>query len=218
MTDEEYAKEVKKFEDEKAEWRTRQGGMDRRMGVLQQESETLKARVATQEQEVREARIAGLTPEEQERMRQQWDIDDQLKEVDALKTETLAYGEEVEIGHLLLEYKDVEGVTQEALQEVPIDEREAFCQRKEIEALKRQLSSGQPATSAPPNGAAAQPQGTVPLAPAPAGASAPSDISGAGVPPPTPKRNEAQGSDAMADNIAGFGWERGKVPTRRDRQ
>jgi hypothetical protein len=81
--------------------------------------------------------------------------------------------------------------------DVPIDEREAFCEQKRGDHWEAKATAGgQPGT----NGQPAQPP-PAPQAPVPAGAHAPSDTGGGGAPQPPAQPNTEQGPDAMKDNI-----------------
>lgn len=195
-------------EETEAKWRARQSGQDRQMNAM--ESRIQAAEAATEEQRglTRQSMLAreGLTDEERTRMQSQWELDDRERKLNEFSDSTLDLHSDVEIALLLVDYRGVPGVTEEALTGLAQEEREGFCKDQKIAYLE---SGGKPPAAAT-NGAAQPapaPAAATPPPAAPAGASAPSDIGGSGVPPPAVTKNENPGADAMADNIGNTGWQ-----------
>jgi hypothetical protein len=188
-----------------AKWRTRQSGQDRQINEMGRRVEAAEAATETQKQATREVMLAreGLTDEERSRLQTQWDQDDREQKLNSYSESVLDLHADVEIAQLLIEYRDIPGVTAEVLEGIAQEERDGFCKDQKIVFLE---SGGQPvATNGAAQPAPAAPAATPPPE-APAGASAPSDVGGAGVPPVATPRNENPGADAMAENIGGRGW------------
>lgn len=177
--------------------------------AVKQELVETKARVDQMTAEMREGQIKGLPPEEQERLRTAWANEDKVKEINDYQKEVEEYHAEADVVYLLGLYNQY-GVTEEELNKVPIDEREAFCEAKRADYWEqRAQGKGPPAT----NG---QPQQQAPPAsqqPVPAGATAPSDTGGGGPVAQPVQPNTDKGLDAMAANIGqGESWERQGFP------
>ena len=194
-------------EETETKWRARQSGQDRQLNDMGRRVEAAEAATETQKQATREVMLAreGLTDEERSRLQTQWNQDDREQKLNAYSESVLDMHSDVEIAHLLIEYRGIPGVTAEALEGITQEERDGFCKDQKIVFLE---GGGQPAAAAT-NGAA-QPAPAAPAATpppeAPAGASAPSDVGGAGAPPVAAPKNENPGADAMAENIGGRGW------------
>ena len=223
MGEDEYKAQVERLEAEthrlQEEARARQSGQDRRINDLQQEIERGKEALRTQELQNREIMLRGLPEAEQLKLQQQWDYDDRKRELDDYASEVQGYHGDVEVAHLLYQYRGVPGVTEEALLGMAQEEREGFCKDRRIEQLEAQQSGVHPDAAQPAangNGTAPQSAPEAPPAAAPAGATAPSDVGGTGVPPARPQRNTEQSLDAMTENISTHGWVSGKfsVPRR----
>ncbi len=185
---------------------TVQSSMDKRMNGMQATQDELVASLNTQKLANRDLVLNGV-PEEQKALKlKEWELEDQITENEKLRKETLSYGTDVELASLLIDFRDVPEVTEETLAAVPIDERDIWCMTKRNEHLQEQLTSAQNGqTTAAPAGQAPVPQ---PAAAVPAGAQAPSDVGGAGTPPPPgqPTHNPAQNREAMTENMKS-GWE-----------
>jgi hypothetical protein len=205
-------------EETEAKWRTRQSGQDRQINEMNRRVEAAEAATEAQKQATREVMLAreGLTDEEKARLQTQWTQDDREHKLNAYSESVLDMHSDVEIAHLLIEYRDIPGITAEALEGIAQEERDGFCKDQKITFLE---SGGQPAAAAT-NGAAQPAPTPAPATPppeAPAGASAPSDVGGGGPPPAVAPRNENPGSDAMAENISGRGWREATFSSRSGR-
>jgi hypothetical protein len=164
------------------------------MSTVQQQLEASNTRLDQITQEVREGKLQGLSPEDQASLRKTWELDDREKSLNERQTTIETFHSDTDILALLNEYEQF-GVTEENLMTVPMDEREAFCERKRADHWEAKAAGGQPGT----NGQPAQPP--PPQKPVPAGAHAPSDTGGGGAAEPPPQPNVEQGPGAMADNI-----------------
>lgn len=183
-----------------------QSGVDKRMNTMQATQDDLVTALNTQKIANRDLVLNGV-PEEQKALKlKEWELEDKITENEKLRKETLSYGTDVELASLLIDFREVPGVTEEALGAIPIDERDIWCMTKRNEHLQEQLTAaqnGQPAAA--PAGQAPVPQPVL----VPAGAEAPSDAGGAAgtAPPPgQPTHNPAQNRDAMTENMKS-GWE-----------
>lgn len=210
LTEEEYQKFRTQLQEELgAEYdeklRTQQSGQDRAMATVQQQLDVSNERLDQMNQEMREGKLQGLTPEEQAGLRKTWELDDREKKLNEYETSVKSFHSDTDILALLNEYKEF-GVTEEILTAVPIDERELFCEQKRSEYWETKARAGeQPGTNGQPQQATPSPS---PQAPVPAGASAPSDTGGGGAAEPPPQPNTEQGPDAMAENIGKSGsWQ-----------
>lgn len=183
-----------------------QSGTDKRLNEVTAQQEQLTKQLEESRQQSRDLILHGIPEAERPAKLAEWELEDKTREVDALRTDAVNYGTDVELASLLLEFQDVPGVTEEALRPVPVDDRDVWCMTKQNEYLREQLDAAQNGDGKPPATAAAPAQ--VP-ATVPAGAQAPSDAAGgAGTPPPPgqPVRNEEQNREAMTDNMRS-GWE-----------
>ncbi len=184
-----------------------QSGMDKRFNAMTEQQAALVLQLEQQKQTNRDLIINGVPDDQKALKLKEWELEDKITENEQLRTETLSYGTDVELASLLIEYRDVPGITETDLATVPVDERDIWCMGKRNEHLQEQLTASQ-------NGQpVATPAGQVPVAqPAPvavpAGAEAPSDAGGAGTAPPPEQqtRNPDQTREAMVDNMRG-GWE-----------
>jgi hypothetical protein len=206
-------------EETETKWRARQSGQDRQINEMGRRVEAAEAATETQKQATREVMLAreGLTDEERSRLQTQWNQDDREQKLNSYSESVLDLHSDVEIAQLLIEYRDIPGVTAEVLEGIAQEERDGFCKDQKITFLE---SGGRPAAAAATNGAA-QPAPAAPATPlpeAPAGASAPSDVGAAGAPPAPMKKNENPGADAMAENINKTGWREVDFASRPDRR
>ena len=201
-------------EETEAKWRNRQSGQDRQMNAMEARIKASEAATEEQRQLTRESLLnkEGLTDAERASLQRTWDQDDRERKLNEFSSSTLDLHADTEIALLLIDYREIPGVTAEVLGGMAQEEREGFCKDQKIAHLE---GGGAPAAAAT-NGAAQPapaPAATPPPA-APAGASAPSDIGGGGPPPAATPRNENPGTDAMAENIAGRGWVEKTISTR----
>ena len=190
--------------------RTQQAGQDRAMAVQKKEMDAIREESQQALEELRTVRLEGLSEEDQTKLRQNWDHDDKVKQVDEYRVQVEGYHSDVDIVRLLNEYAQY-GVTEDELKEMEMEARELFCVNRRATHWEDIASGKKPSE----NGQPKQPTDTQPPAeppaPVPAGASAPSDAGGGGSPAPTTTFNQEQGPDAMIENI-GQGWE---TPARR---
>lgn len=181
-----------------------QRGFDRQIAALKDENTQLQRQQDELDKQIREERIKTLSPEEQEEMRKGWAHEDKAKELDKYADDLLAYDKALHIRELVVKYGEY-GVTADDLDgmETP-EEQDLFCRDKKIEFLESGPKN-QPTNGAAPSNSA--PATETPKRPAPAGASAPSDRGGGSVPPQAREPDKGRGTDAMANNISGGGWE-----------
>ncbi len=182
-----------------------QRGTDKRLDEVKVQQEQLAQQLEESRQTNHELILNGIPEAERPAKLKEWELEAKTREVDVLRTDAVNYGTDVEMASLLLEFRDVPGVTEEALRPVPVDERDVWCITKQNEHLREQLATAQ-------NGGSTATPATAPApvpATVPAGAVAPSDAGGgAGTPPPPgqPVRNDGTGAEAMTDNMRS-GWE-----------
>lgn len=195
-------------------------GRDRRITALQRQAEEQKAQIDQLLRAQREQKLVGLTPEEQERMRRVWEQDDREASLDEYKASLDELAEAIMIQDLVQEYAAF-GVTPEALEGMSEADATAFCKDAELQYW-RDVASGK--RKAPTEGAAPSREKkttaarTAPARKAPAGASAPTDVGGAGGAPTGSQKgqpSEGQGIEAMAATMENLGWE--TVPLGRRR-
>lgn len=181
-----------------------QSGLDRRLGQMQERVDALQAERDASNKLIRDQQIANLAPEEQARIREGWANEDAAKANADYADELAAYHDDLEVYRLFAAYQPY-GVTEEDLRGIEFDDREAFCLRKENEALR----SGAAPAATNTNGTQAQPAPatvTEPARPAPAGSRAASDRGGGSVPLAAPERDTGQNMEALEKNV-GQGWE-----------
>ena len=200
-------------EDNEERLRSQQGGQDKIIAGMRATAVESDERYQKIQEELREVSLKGLAPEEQERLRSEWNSADDLKKLDAYRTELDTYHLELDDFRLVQAYSQY-GVTEEMLSQLPDgEERAIFCEQVRGDYLEDKIKELQ--TNGSPPVAAALATTSQP-APAPAGASAPSDTSGAGVSTTPDKPDEGKGLDSMASNIGrGDSWETKDFSVRR---
>lgn len=191
-----------------------QSTYDRQIAALnkqvQESREAATAREKLLLDQVREAQMNGLGEAEKAKLREQWDYDDRLRELDSREQELTGYHTELLREAYAQEYAEF-GVTAEDLVEFSNPEdMESFVRDVELEYY-RQLAEFRskgglpdeddddesPTSARNPKPAAKK---------APAGASAPTDAGAGSAVPSVTKFNSGQSAGAMAENIRN-GWE-----------
>ena len=185
-----------------------QSGLDKKIAALTAKIDADNAEITELRNQIREGQIANLSEDEQKRIREGWANEDKAKELDTFAGELVGYHDELDVIRLTNTYGQF-GVTEDELLELEPEDREVYCLRAEVAYLK----SGQTAKTQPaPAAKAAEPP--APKKPAPAGASARSDVGSDAVPPPPSQRDDGKGLDAMANNVRD-GWETAAFPRSR---
>lgn len=190
-----------------------QSSYDRRIAALERKAEadarTAEARVQALQEEVRQAKLVGLTADEQARLKAQWSLEDEQGKLDAYRAEVEAYHKEVYIADCLAQYGPDLGVTAEDLAQFESpDEIESYIKDLALAHYRDLAASGGAAPAAPASAPAAKPAAAPsPSAPSsPAGLDAPTDAGGGAASPAPRQFDPRPGKEAMAANING-GWE-----------
>lgn len=187
--------------------KTATSGRDRQITAQAKQLEDLRAQQAQLQKDIREAKVTGLSPAEQEKARAMWADEDRRAAQDEYQQKLDSFYLDLKRIALAQDYSEF-GVTAEDLESIiDEDEMEKFCDRAE-NAHWKAIAQGKKAPSASAAAAGAKPATpakvaavTRPVAkrPAPAGASAASDAGGGEAPaPPTRKPGEGVGIEAMA--------------------
>lgn len=192
--------------------RSQQAGYDRRINVLNTQLEAERARAAdavrAHEVQLRELALSkdGLTPEDKQRLQEQWSVEDEKAKLAAWQQELEGFHGQLTVASLVEEF-GAYGVKPEDLTDYDTpEEMEAHCLEAKANALEARLAAG---VTAPP----AQPAPAAPVAPAPAGVTQTSDVGGGGGAPHVPAEMNAEpGRDNLAANIAASGWSTVKLP------
>ncbi len=192
-----------------------QQAKDREIANLNQRIKAQDEQMKAIRQEIREGKLAALTPEEQSKMREQWDFEDRKTSLDTYETELDGFYRDLMIQALVIDYKEF-GVTAEELSEIDDpDEMEQACKDKEL-AYWRGVASGEikpkqgvqsgVTKQAPTRETRATPAGKQ----APAGASAPSDLGTSGSPDSGAAKGkvaEGTGLKSLAETYANLPFE-----------
>ena len=203
-----------------------QRGLDRQISGLRDTNTTLQSELDDANKQIREESIKGLSEEAQADMRKGWAGEDKLKELDKYSDELDGWHLALAARELLASYSQY-GVTAEDFEKLDDTEQgdltvqwTDFCKDRKIEFLEK--NPGQngtaPTEAAPAEAAQPAPSEASQKPPPPAGFKAASDAGGGGVPPAPVERNEGKGIGAMADNIAGDGWEPAPVAFTQSRR
>lgn len=178
-------------------------GRDRQITALQQELKARDQRMAEIEKQLRENKLIGLSEEDQQKLRQQWDFDDkmaQLKDYETANNDM--YLALLRMAHVQ-DNGDEFGFTEADLEGMSEEEMDKFVVEKELAYWRAGGPKKAAAPAAEPKAKAPAP--AAPARKAPAGASAPSDLGGDGA-APKPQNGVAAGTgpEAMALTLKGL--------------
>lgn len=191
-----------------------QSGFDRRVAnierALQAQLEASEKQAEALREETRQAKLNGLTAEEQDKLKQTWLLEDEKAKLDAFRQEVVEYHKSVFVADCISQFPELELTEDELNQFETPEEIEVFIKDSLISHLRGQDSDSTKTGTEPAKTAAAPAASTPATRTAPAGLDAPSDAGGgAAVPDPT-KFDSRTGREAMAANI-GSGWETVRV-------
>lgn len=198
-----YAQARKELEDEVVP--RIQSGYDRREAALQRQITTMQEaaskREAELQSEIRDRMLAGLTPEEQDKLRAQWDVADERAKLDEMRIEVEAYHKSVFIADCIQRFPELE-LTVEELDTFPTPE---LIESAIKDAMIDYYREGGQATPAPGAAAAAAatttPAAAAPAATVPAGVNANTDAGGGSAVPQVSKFDDTPGKSAMVSNL-----------------
>lgn len=199
--------------------RAAQSQYDRQNAQVAQALQVSKEATAQVTQELRELQTRDLSEAERAKVMETYAQKDERSELDKYRAELVGYHNTVFDDSLLVQYKDVEGVTKEALATIETpEEKELFCEQKRSASLEKQLEESKVTATAPAAPVAAAPATPVPAPPAvpnapgvPAGATAPSDIGTGGPPPEEKKFSEEPSAGALQSNLRNMDWNRVRI-------
>lgn len=185
--------------------RSQQSSYDKRIAALEAEKEA--AREAARKAE-RDAKLNNeeLTEEERAVLRDRYALDDEREELNKYADDLDGYYRQLYVGGLLQDYGQF-GVTAEELEAISEpEEMDVYVRDKELEFYR---SGGVPSvTQQVPSRAVESPVAPQPQEQVPAGAVAPSDVSGPGAPPaPAPQWDQGVGPQSLARNLNNLPWE-----------
>ena len=187
-------------------------GHDRTISRLAEQNRKSEEAIKALQAEVREAKIAGMTPEEQTRLREAWASEDRKSGLDEYAEKLDEFYLDLKRLALSTDYAEY-GITAESLEGIADEnEMEQFCKDKELSHWRAVAQGKAPAKATP-----AKPEPTVAKASAaairkaPAGASAQTDIGGAAPSAPTPKLDTGTGQEAMARSLNALPWQTVRV-------
>lgn len=182
--------------------RAAQSKYDRRAAEGEKKIEELTQVTTDLRNQMRDASIADLTPEEQAEARQKWVLEDKSGVLDAREAELAVYHKFLLVESYIMEFGDF-GATEEGLQafETPA-EMQAYCFERKAEFFEQKVNAAPAASAEAPAAAAAAPA-TPPQPAVPAAASAPVDIATGGGAQPDPTPNTGKGPAALREALAG---------------
>ena len=182
--------------------RSQQGNYDKRYNALKDELDA--AREAAKKSE-REGKLAELSDDEADILKNKWELEDERSALNAYSDELDNYFRAMYVANLVQQAEQF-GVTAEALEQfTEPEEMDVFVKDKELEWFR----SGKTTTTVPAR-TVVVPEGTTEQAPA--GASAQTDIGGGAPSAPPATLETGVGLDAMAANINKLPWVTLRMP------
>ena len=176
--------------------RNAQSGWDRANQGLKTTVETLTKALKDKEREViereREAKLTGLTASDQQRLKEQWNLDDERAKLEDQRGAVITYHQTVQAMGLFQQYH-MFGVTEDELMEIKdIDKMESFCKDKKLAWFE----NGGTTPADDKAKASAKDE-----KPAPKGSTAPVDLGGNAPAPETGKLLTTVGVQSMGQNV-----------------
>lgn len=148
-------------------------GRDRKITKLTEDMEKQKSLIKDLEDKMFEAKISGLSPEEQERYKAVRDLEVRKRELDEYAEATTSLYLSMKAIEFAADYSEF-GITVAALEGMSEEEMQAQVNKAELEHYRAVAKGQKPATAAK----AAEETKPAPKRAAPAGANAPSDTGG----------------------------------------
>jgi hypothetical protein len=172
-----------------------QSSYDRQITSLKGALDERDARLTELEKATRELQLNGLSAEDAAKLRTTWENDDRKAGLDSYAADLTDMHLELGRTILLHDYEEF-GVTEDALANcTTVDQMESICKDAAIEFL----TTNPGAKTAAPANVVTTP--AAPAKPAPAGATAKTDVGGGGAPPVAPTFNQGQGMGALLENL-----------------
>jgi len=180
--------------------RSAQSGWDKLNQGLKTEVQSLQQKLKEKDREViereRDAKLLGLSPADQQRLKEQWNIDDERAKLDEQRNAVVDYHLTVQ-GMALYQQYHMFGVTEEELLAIKdIDKMEAFCKDKKLEWFENGGTKPADSTSTAKGNAPKKDE----KAP-PAGSTAPVDLGGSAPAPESGKLLTTSGIQSMGQNV-----------------
>lgn len=192
--------------------RATQSSYDKTIQTLKDEIDNTKKEALRVE---REGKLTSddLSDDEKNLLRKKWELDDRASEIDTYQKTVDEYWMKVYRANLANE-KAQYGVTVADLEAFTDEnEMEKFALSKELEFYRDGKTVQIPSTAVTPQMTPPAVVVTTPETPAPAGATAPTDIGGGAVAMPQVKWEDGAGVDVMARNINRLPWTTVNLPS-----